>query len=73
MASMTLQWTPTGILLVCVSVDSAASRMLPRHTKITGLCKFIIPKGRLFEKSSNDDLFVIPSKVQIFYLTVISK
>lgn len=70
---MNLQWTPTGILLVCASADSAASRMLPRHIKIMGISKLLIPKGRLFEKFCNDDLFVIPSKVQILYLTVISE
>lgn len=71
--SMTLQYTPKGNLLVCVSADNAASRVLPRHTKIMGISKLITPKGHLFEKFWNDDLFVIPSKVQIFYLTVISE
>lgn len=37
--STTLQWTPKDNLLVCVSADNVASKMLPRQTKIMGISK----------------------------------
>lgn len=40
----------TGILLVCVSADNTALKMLPRHTKIMGMNKLLIPKAYLLEK-----------------------
>lgn len=40
----------TGTLLVCVSADSTAFKMLPRHTKIMGMSKLLFLKAHLPEK-----------------------
>lgn len=40
----------TGTLLVCVSADSTAFEMLPRHTKIMGMSKLLFLKAHLPEK-----------------------